>query len=78
MSMNALGFCYEPSATFFKKGVRGQSLEQFKTFDINSDRLQELTTDCKFQIRSSRTDNVSATNKEKNSWQFVEFVVCVE
>ena len=61
------------------RGIRGQSLEQLKTFEPNSPKtyeLQKLTTDCAVQLRSSRTEYVSATNP--NSWQFVGFGACVE
>ena len=51
MSKNALGICYELSTIFRIGGIRGQSFEQFKTFEPNSQytyELQKLTTDCTF------------------------------
>ena len=60
-------------------GIRGQNFEQFKTFELNSRKtyeLQELTTDCANQVRSSRTEYDSATNP--NICQFVGFGACVE
>ena len=59
---------------FFRIGSRGQSFEQFKTLATNSRytyKLQKRTTYYTIQLRYSRTDNVSATNKDKNrgnSW----------
>ena len=57
---------------FSNRGIRGQNFEQFKTVEPNSRltyELQELTTDCAIQLRSSRTEYVSATNL--NICQFV-------
>ena len=56
----------------FDSGVRGQNFEQFKTLALNSrltQEQQELTTDYKIQLRTSRTDYVSATNPK--IYQFV-------
>ena len=56
----------------FESGVRGQNFEQFKTLAPNSrliQELQEVTTDYKIQLRTSRTDYVSATNPK--IYQFV-------
>ena len=36
MSKNALGIRYEPRTIFSNRGIRGQSFEQFKTFEPNS------------------------------------------
>ena len=50
---------------FSNQGIRVQSFEQFKTFEPNSRKtyeLQELTTDCANQLRSSGTEYDSATN----------------
>ena len=50
---------------FSNQGICGQSFEQFKTFEPNSRKtyeLQELTTDCANQLRSSRTEYDSDTN----------------
>ena len=50
---------------FSNRGIRGKSSEQFKTFELNSRltyELQELTTYCTIRLRSSRTENVSATS----------------
>ena len=72
MSKNALGIWYESHTIFSNRGIRGQSFEQFKTFEPNSRytyELQELTTDCANQLRSSRTKYDSATNP--NIYQFV-------
>ena len=58
MSNNALGICHESSTIF-------RTFKQFKTFEQNfrqTYELQELTTDCAIQLRSSRTEYVSATN----------------
>ena len=49
----------------FESGVRGQNFKPFKTLAPNSQlthEVQEVNTDCKIQLRTSRTDNVSATN----------------
>ena len=57
---------------FSNRGIRGQSFEQFKTFEPNSQytyELQELTTDFANQLRSSRTQYGSDTNP--NICQFV-------
>ena len=57
---------------FSIRGIRGQSFEQFKTFEPNSRKtyeLQELTTDYANQLRPSRTEYDSATNS--NICQFV-------
>ena len=53
---------------FSNRGIRGQSFEQFKTFEPTYE-LQGLTTDCANQLRSSRTEYDSATNP--NICQFV-------
>ena len=56
----------------FESKVRGQNFEPFKTLTPNSrliQELQEVTTDFKFQIRTSRADYVSATNPK--IYQFV-------
>ena len=50
---------------FSNRGIHGQSFEQFKTIEQNSRytyELQELTTDCVNQLRSSRTEYDSAMN----------------
>ena len=59
-------------ARFFESWNSWPSFEQFKYFDPNSQlayELQELTTDCMIQLRSSQTEYVSATNP--NICQFV-------
>ena len=48
---------------FSNRGIRSQSFEQLKTFKPNSRytyKLQELTTDCENQLRSSQTKYDSA------------------
>ena len=50
---------------FFELGSRGQSFEQFKIMATSSrltKELIEVTTDSPIQLRTSRTDHVSATN----------------
>ena len=55
---------------FSNRGIRGQSFEQFKTFEPNSrSTYEELNADCVNQLRSSRTEYDSATNT--NICQFV-------
>ena len=59
---NNIKYCFEKSS----------NVETFKTFEPNSRQtyeLQELTTDCAYQLRSSRTEYDSATNP--NICQFV-------
>ena len=58
---------------FSNRGIRGQSFEQNSRLTYE---LQELTTDCANQLRSSRTEYDSAANP--NSCQFVGFWACVE
>ena len=61
-----------------ESGVRSQNFEPFKTLALNSiltQELQEVTTDNKLQLRTSRTDYVSATNPKiyqfvAISWEF--------
>ena len=56
----------------FESGVCVQNFEPFKTLAPNSrltQELQELTTDYKIQLRTSRTDYVSSTNPK--IYQFV-------
>ena len=56
----------------FESGVRGLNAEPFKTLTPNSrltQELQEVTTDYTIQLRTSRTDYVSATNPK--IYQFV-------
>ena len=57
----------------FESGVRGQNFAPFKTLALNSrmtkKELQEVTTDYKIQLRTSRIDYVSATNPK--IYQFV-------
>ena len=56
----------------FESGVRGQNFEPFKTLAPNSrltQELQEMTMDCKIQLRTWRSDYVSAMNPK--SYQFV-------
>ena len=65
---NLLRIRYE----FFKSGFRGRSFEQLKTFAPNSRltyELQEVTTNYKIQLRTSRIDYGSATNPK--IYQFV-------
>ena len=70
MSKNALRTCYELvtctiTYDFLNRGICGQSFEQFKTlapYSRLTQELQELTTDYKIQLRTSRTDYVSVTN----------------
>ena len=72
MSKNALRTCYELATNFFESGVRGRNFEQFKTLFPNSRltyELQELTTNYKIQLRTSRIDHDSATNPK--IYQFV-------
>ena len=72
MSKNALRTCYELASNFFESGVRGRNFEQFKTLAPNSRltyEVQEVTTNYKIQLRTSRIDYDSATNPK--IYQFV-------
>ena len=56
----------------FESGIRGRNFEQFKTLAPNSRltyELQEVTTNYKIQLRTSRIDYDSATNPK--IYQFV-------
>ena len=74
---------------FSNQGIRGQSFEQFKTFEPNyrqTYELQELTTDCVNQLRTSRFSHESVKHFTiqpriqifVNSCQFMGFGACVE
>ena len=68
---------------FLNREFCGLSFEQFKTLAMNSrlpQELQELTTVCTIQLRTSWTeyDSLMQILKFINSWQFVGFVFCVE
>ena len=60
------------SYEWFESGVRGRNFELFKILAANSrltQELQELTTDYQIQLRTSRTDYVSASDPKM--YQFV-------
>ena len=64
MSKNALRTCYELATNVFESRVRGRNFEQFKTLAPNSRltyELQEVTTNYKIKLRTSRIDYDSAT-----------------
>ena len=72
MSKNNLQTCYELATNFLNRGVRGRNFEQFKTLSPNSrltKELQEVTTNYKIQLRTSRIDYDYATNPK--IYQFV-------
>ena len=72
MSENALRTCYELVTDLLNREFLCQNFEPFKTLAPNSrltQELQQVTTDYKIQLRTSRTDYVSATNP--NLYQFV-------
>ena len=69
------------SYEWFESGVRGRNFELFKTLAANfrlTQELQELTTDYQIQLRTSRTDYVSASDPKMyqfvairgDSWEF--------
>ena len=63
MSKNALRTCYKLATIFFESGVRGRNFEQFKTLAPNSRltyELQEVSTNYKIQLRTSRIEYDSA------------------
>ena len=65
MSKNALQTCYKLVTDVLNREFDAKILEPFKTLAPNSQltqELQELTTDYNIQLRTARTDYVSATN----------------
>ena len=73
LSKNALRTYYELATNFFfESGVRGRNFEQFKTLAPNSRltyELQEVITNYKIQLRTTRNNYDSATNTK--IYQFV-------
>ena len=71
MSKNALGFCYESSTTFSDREFVAKVWNCSKLLPTHE--LQELTTDYTIQLRSLRSDYVSASNPKH--CQFVELLM---
>ena len=70
--MNALRKSYELVTDVLNREFVAKNVDPFKTLAPNSrsnQELQEVTTDYKIQLRTSRTDYVSATNPK--IYQFV-------